>query len=218
MSWYAFNLAGWFTGEVADGSPSSTPEQPPTSNTEETPGEPRARWKQWGWAVQPYPEPTPQPVAYAINADGWYAGEVTPGTPNSTRAKPEIQSTTATPGEPRAKWEAGAWIVRAWAPLPRHIARRAFTNRFTQAEEALIDLASIDNPSGTQQQRMQAAVLRAQHRKISDSAYVDLDLQQTRDGVFALESAGLLAVGRALQILDAPIQSHERYSLRESTN
>ena len=32
----------------------------------------------------------------------------------------------------------------------------------------------------------------------------------TRAGVQMLETAGLLAVGRALEILDAPIEAHER--------
>lgn len=54
------------------------------------------------------------------------------------------------------------------------------------------------------------AVLREQRRKVSESPYVDL--AQTRAGVQALEAAGLLAAGRALQILDAPIQQHERYT------
>lgn len=212
MSWYAFNPALWFAGEVAEGAPSSTPEAPPTLNVQETPGLPRAKWRQWGWAVEPYPEPAPQPVAYAFNGDGWYSGEVAVGTVGSVRARPDVSNTTDTEGQSRARWVAGAWVVQAWAPPPRHITRRSFTNRFTQLEEAAIDLASIDNPSAGQPQRIQAAVLRAHRRKVSESPWVDLDLEQTRAGVQALEAAGLLASGRALQILDAPIQQHERYT------
>lgn len=212
MSWYAFNPALWFAGEVAEGAPSSTPEAPPTLNVQETPGLPRAKWRQWGWAVEPYPEPAPQPVAYAFNGDGWYSGEVPVGTVGCVRARPDVLATADVEGQSRARWVNGAWIVQAWSPPPRHIARRAFTNRFTADEEAAIDLASIDNPAGGGPARVQAAMLRAQRRKVSDSAYVDLDLQQTRDGVQALEAAGLLVAGRALQILDAPIQQHERYT------
>lgn len=209
MTWYAFNP--WFTGEVADGSPSATPEAPPNFNTADTPGLPRSRWRQWGWAVEPFPEPAPQPVAYAVDANDWYAGEVPVGTVGSVRARPDVLSTADIEGQPRSRWVAGAWLVQAWAPPPRHITRRSFTNRFTQLEEAAIDLASIDNPAGTQPQRIQAAVLRAQRRKVSESPYVDLDLAQTRAGVQALEAAGLLAAGRALQILDAPVDPTERY-------
>ena len=211
MSWYAWTEpARWYAGEVADGSPSSTPEAPPVLSTQETPGEPRARWRGYGWAVEPYPEPPAEPKAYAFDAFGWYSGEVAVGAPGSVRARPDVLSTADTEGEPRARWVSGAWVIEAWAPPPRHITRRSFTNRFTTLEEAAIDLASIDNPAATQEQRIQAAVLRAQRRKVSESPWVDLDLQQTRDGVLALEAAGLLASGRALQILDAPIQAHER--------
>ena len=211
MTWYAFNLPGWFVGEAADGSPHATPEAPPFLNTADTPGEPRARWRGWGWAVEAFPEPPAEPKAYAFDDFGWFAGEVPVGTPGSVRARPDLLATADTPGEPRCRWVAGAWIVQEWATPPRHITRRSFTNRFSTLEEAVIDLASIDNPAATQEQRIQAAVLRAQRRKVSESPYVDLDLQQTRDGVQALEAAGLLAAGRAIQILDAPIQPHERY-------
>lgn len=212
MTWFAFGPERWFTGEVADGTPCATPEHPPTMNTDETPGEPRARWRQWGWGLEPYPEPAAQPVAYAFNSDGWFCGEVAVGSVGSVRARPDVLNTSDTEGVPRARLVAGVWTVQAWAAPPRHITRRSFTNRFTQIEEAAIDLASIDNPSAGQPQRIQAAVLRAQRRKVSESPFVDLDLAQTRAGVQALESAGLLAAGRALQILDAPIEPHERPS------
>lgn len=212
MSWYAFDRRGWFTGEVADGSPGATAEPPPDTNTSDTPGLPRAKWRGYAWALEPYPDPPAEPKAYAIDGFGWFAGEVAVGTPGSVRARPDLMATTDTPGEPRCRWVSGAWIVQEWAPPPRHITRRSFTNRFTTLEEAAIDLASIDNPAGTQEQRIQAAVLRAQRRKVSESPYVDLDLQQTRAGVQALEDAGLLTEGRALQILDAPVQAHERYT------
>lgn len=211
MSWYAFARQGWFTGEVPDGTQGATPVPPPTLNTADTPGEPRAKWRGYAWAVEPYPEPPAQPVAYAFDGDGWYSGEVAVGTVGSVRARPDVLNTAETEGQPRARWVAGAWVVQSWAPPPRHITRRSFTNRFTQLEEAAIDLVSIDNPAGTQEQRIQAAVMRAQRRKVSESPYVDLDLAQTRAGVMALEVAGLLAPGRALEILDAPIQPDERY-------
>lgn len=128
MTWYAFNP--WFTGEVVDGSPSATPEAPPNFNTADTPGLPRSRWRQWGWAVEPFPEPAPQPVAYAFDADGWFTGEVAVGAVNSTRARPDLLSTTETPGEPRDRWQAGSWTVQTFAPPPAHLSRLAFQLRF----------------------------------------------------------------------------------------
>lgn len=42
------------------------------------------------------------------------------------------------------------------------------------------------------------------------SRYIDLDHPVTRAGIRMLETKGLLGEGRALQILDAPIQDVER--------
>jgi len=87
---------------------------------------------------------------------------------------------------------------------PRHISKRAFQNRFTDAEAIAFDLASIGATP-------QAAAMRRFWNKMMSSDYVDLDLKETRDGVLSLEPATLLATGRALQILDAPVQESERY-------
>ncbi len=40
--------------------------------------------------------------------------------------------------------------------------------------------------------------------------YIDLDHPVTRQGMQMLESKGILGAGRALQILDAPVQDVER--------
>lgn len=84
------------------------------------------------------------------------------------------------------------------------ISKLAFLNRFTDAEAIQIDLAS----QGT---TVQAAAMRRYQNKVNAAAYVDLQRQDTRSGVQALEAMGLLASGRALEILDAPVQDHERY-------
>lgn len=87
---------------------------------------------------------------------------------------------------------------------PRHITQLAFISRFTDAEAVAIDLASI---GATQQ----AASVRRHQKKVDAATYIDLDRTDTRTGVQALETAGLLAAGRALQILDAPVQESERF-------
>jgi hypothetical protein len=85
----------------------------------------------------------------------------------------------------------------------RHITQLAFINRFTDAEAIAIDLAS----QGT---TVQAAAMRRYQAKVNAATYIDLDRQDTRDGVIALEALGLLGTGRALSILDDPILFDEQ--------
>lgn len=92
---------------------------------------------------------------------------------------------------------------------PRHITRFAFRQRFTQAELVTIEIACLDDPSAPIQQRQQSAALRVMQRQVSEATYIDLDRPDTRAGVQQLEAAGLIGLGRAAQILDAPIQPHE---------
>lgn len=100
-------------------------------------------------------------------------------------------------------------IARA-ALLPTlRITRLAFRNRFTTAEKVAIEIASMDNPSATMPQRQQAAMLRAYLADVAASTHIDLSRADTRGGVQALDAFGLLAPGRALEILDAPIDPSE---------
>lgn len=94
------------------------------------------------------------------------------------------------------------WKVVQLPPPPRHITRLAFLNRFTDEEAVAIDLASI----GT---TIEAAMMRRYLSKVEAASYIDLEIEDTRQGVLALESAGILAEGRALEILDNPIEPHE---------
>lgn len=90
------------------------------------------------------------------------------------------------------------------------ITRLAFRNRFTLAEKAAIELAALDDPAAPMPQRQQAAALRANQADLAAATFIDLARPDTRAGVQMLEAAGLLAVGRALEILDAPVQAAER--------
>ena len=87
-------------------------------------------------------------------------------------------------------------------PINWKITRLAFRNRFTSSEKVAVELGCLDNPEGTLQQRQQAAMLRSMQKDVDAAVYIDLKNQDTRNGVQALETAGLLASGRALQILD----------------
>ena len=90
------------------------------------------------------------------------------------------------------------------APAPaRYITQLAFLSRFTDAEAIGIDLASIGATEA-------AAGLRRYQAKVAAAKFIDLDRADTRAGVQALEAGGLLAAGRALQILDAPVTDDER--------
>ena len=84
----------------------------------------------------------------------------------------------------------------------RHITRLAFLSRFTDEEAVTIDLASIGAT-------VEAASMRRYMSKVNAANFIDLSREDTRAGVIALESAGLLGVGRALEILDVPIAPHE---------
>lgn len=95
------------------------------------------------------------------------------------------------------------------APATR-ITRLAFRNRFTQSEKVALELAALDDPAATLAQRQQAAAIRVHLADVAASTLVDLGRDDTRAGVQALESGGLIGAGRALQILDAPVEAHER--------
>lgn len=104
------------------------------------------------------------------------------------------------------RYEGGALVL---APDTR-ITRLAFRNRFTQAEKVALELAALDDPAATLVQRQQAAAIRVHLADVNASTFVDLARDDTRAGVQALETGGLIGVGRALQILDAPVEAHER--------
>lgn len=105
------------------------------------------------------------------------------------------------------RYEGGALVL---APDTR-ITRLAFRNRFTMAEKVAMEIASLDDPGAAIALRQQAAALRANLADIASASYIDLTQPDTRDGVLALESAGLLATGRAAAVLDSPVVDSERY-------
>ena len=87
-------------------------------------------------------------------------------------------------------------------PTERNISRKAFLSRFTDAEAIDLDLASIGATR-------EAAAVRRYLSKVNAAQNIDLADDETRTGVQALEAGGLLQPGRALAILDAPIEPKE---------
>lgn len=86
------------------------------------------------------------------------------------------------------------------------ITRAAFRARFTQAEKIAIELAGLDDPSATMEARSQAAAIRTYQKDVDAAEFIDLTDPATAGGVQALEGAGLLAEGRAAEILTTPVQ------------
>lgn len=118
-----------------------------------------------------------------------------------------------------ANWTGHAWIVIPYsAPstpnpvLPTKMTKFAFRSRFTQAEKVAIEIASIDDPAAPIEQRTLAAALRANQQDVAVAQHIDTSREDTRAGVQQLEAVGLLAVGRALVILDAPIADQELFT------
>lgn len=103
-------------------------------------------------------------------------------------------------------------IVAPPAPaLPRRITKLGFRNRFTSQEKVTLEIAGLDDPAASLTARAQAAAIRVYQADVNAATFIDLDRADTREGVQALETAGILTAGRALQILDDPIQDFEAY-------
>ncbi|MDR0275939.1 MAG: hypothetical protein LBI48_11500 [Burkholderiaceae bacterium] len=94
----------------------------------------------------------------------------------------------------------------------RCVTRLAFRNRFTLVEKAALELAALDNPAADMAARAVPASLRAYMKDVDAATFIDLDNPDARAGVQMLEAMGLLAAGRAAQIVDAPVREEERYT------
>ena len=99
-------------------------------------------------------------------------------------------------------------VVPVEPPDPtRRVTKLQFRNLFTAGEKVAIEFASLDNPNGTQEERLAAAGLRVFLADVEsatpepDGTSIDLDDPRTIAGVNALESYGLIATGRAAEIL-----------------
>lgn len=124
---------------------------------------------------------------------------------------PDAATKTVTVNRAVAPWSAEEIATDVLAHAPSHrITRLAFRNRFTTAEKVALEIAGLDNPAAPMPARAQAAALRANQADLASATFVDLQRADTRAGVQMLETAGLLAAGRALEILDGPIQPSER--------
>ena len=152
-------------------------------------------------------------MPFEFDLHGWYAGGVAAAGLRTVPTAPPSQSTTTTEGQPRANWNGLAWVMLPYVPaeplpepepphVPRDVSRKAFLSRFTDPEAVQIDMASIGAT-------VEAAQVRRYLSKVNAAQHIDLNDPETREGVHALEAVGLIAPGRALEILDSPIQPKE---------
>lgn len=109
-------------------------------------------------------------------------------------------------------WDGVAWTApeAAVPAVDRRVTVLAFWQRFTQPERVGLQVAAVINPAGTLAERQAAAGIKDMLDSVMVAKWIDLERADTRSGVQALETAGLLASGRALEILDAPVQPQER--------
>jgi len=87
--------------------------------------------------------------------------------------------------------------------------RLAFRSRFSGDEKRGIKLASVINPAAAPQDQAMAADISNYMDDVRDAEHIDPQDPKTRGGLLLLEAIGLLDHGRALEILDAPIQPGE---------
>lgn len=98
----------------------------------------------------------------------------------------------------------------------RWITKLAFDSRFTipeavalKAMQALPSRGEAETDADYIARTQVPAQLQVLQSRLNMASYVDLDRADTRQGVQQLEALGLLATGRALEILDGPIADHE---------
>lgn len=116
-------------------------------------------------------------------------------------------------------WDAGiampskatldSWIAANPESTSVKLTVLAFRNRFTQTEKVTIEMACLDNPAATMEQRYQSAGLRASMADLNAATFVDILRPDTVASINQLETVGIIGVGRAAQILSTVVQPIE---------
>ncbi|MCW5648344.1 MAG: hypothetical protein KIS62_01225 [Ramlibacter sp.] len=164
--------------------------------------------------------PPPPPITWARIVDGRVVELLASATEPAQIVGGTVGNIVEQIDAPGAGWVdcSGLPIGPGWAhdgeafaapASARQITVLGFRNRFTQAEKVALEIAGLDDPGAGMSARAQAAAIRASLQDVMAATYIDLDRADTRAGVQALEAGGILAAGRALEILDAPISAME---------
>lgn len=93
---------------------------------------------------------------------------------------------------------------------PRHITPHALRRRFTVVERTALEWAVVDRAEAGEADRLNAATLRSLLKDIEQARQLDLDDPELADSLRQFEAFGLIAAGRAQEILDGPVQAHEQ--------
>lgn len=133
------------------------------------------------------------------------------GTPSDYPAS--IDVTDVNP-RPAPGWIRSGQTFAAPPPAPSpnfgtRITKLAFRQRVGPQALAAIELASVHNATAPVQAQQLAATLRVMLADVQAATFIDLARPDTRAGVQQLEAAGLLAAGKAAEILDTPVQAAE---------
>jgi hypothetical protein len=128
-----------------------------------------------------------------------------------------IQEITASEEFMREAYPDGNYrLAPVASPIPetpvtakRIITIRSFKQRFTQAERVAVRIASLDDPSKPMEERQVAAAMADWQDILNSVLFVDLDFSETVAALQQMETLGLLADGRASEILGAEIQPEE---------
>ena len=89
------------------------------------------------------------------------------------------------------------------------ITRRAFRDRLLPAEKVAIELASIDDPNVNSQERQISALIRVFKEDLANASYIDLSNPNVQSALEVFEQYGIIASGRALSIINAPVTIDE---------
>ena len=106
--------------------------------------------------------------------------------------------------------EAPAPSVAPREPALRHIIPQALRRRFTVVERTALEWAVVDRAEAGEAERMNAATLRSLLKDIEQARRIDLDDPELADSLRRFEAFGLIAAGRAQEILGGPVQAHEQ--------
>lgn len=89
------------------------------------------------------------------------------------------------------------------------ISKVALLRRATLTERVSMEMAQIDNPGASIEQRQYAATMRVWMRELESMKAINLVDPEVIAGIRGLESAGLIGSGRADQILSQVVEDHE---------
>lgn len=105
----------------------------------------------------------------------------------------------------------GSWPGLEIIP-DRAITHLAYRSRFTDTERPMVELAAAHNPGASDEAKFAAATLRSALRDAASAKFIDLDDERTRNGVRMLETAGIIAAGRADEIIFSAVTEDEKYT------